>query len=255
MARHRRWLARPEGTVRHFDMDDGAIGAIIDAQRARGGGWLTGDDARAVLRAAGIPVVETRCATSADEAAAAAAALGLPVAHKILSRQIVHKTDVGGVVLDLRTADDGRSACEAMIEDVRRRAPDAVIDGVLVEQYVKGGREVIIGLSLDPAFGPVLMFGLGGIHVEALRDVTFRVQPVTDLDAQEMIGAIRGVRLLEGVRGEPPVDRAMLAETIERVSQLAGSHAGIVELDINPFIAFPAGGTAVDARIRVREVS
>ncbi len=252
MARYRRWLERPGGTVVHYDMDDSTIGRILAAQREAGGGYLSSDDARAVLRACGVPVVESRLATTAEEAVAAATTLGLPVVLKVMSAHVIHKTDVGGVALDLRTADDVRAAYEAIVTSVREHVPDAVIDGVLVEQFVRGGRETIIGMSVDPAFGPVLMFGLGGIHVEALRDVVFRVQPLTDVDAREMIGQIRGVKLLDGIRGEPPADRALLADVIQRISQLVGDHPDITELDINPFVVFESGGTAVDARIRVR---
>lgn len=251
MVRYSRWVRRPVGTVVEYEMHDDGIARIIAAQRAAGGGYLSTDDARTVLRAAGIPVVESRLATTAEEAVAAATTLGLPVVLKVVSPDIVHKTDVGGVELDLRTTDDVRAAFDRIMQRVRSSAPDATIEGVLVEQYVRGGRETIIGMSLDPGFGPVLMFGLGGIHVEALRDVVFRVHPLTDIDAREMTHQIRGVRLLDGIRGEPPADREMLAETIQRVSQLVGKHPEIVELDINPFVVFESGGTAVDARIRI----
>lgn len=254
MVRYSGWVQRPAGTIaRYEDMRDDVIGGIIRAQRNAGGGYLSADDARTVLRAAGIPVVESRRATTAEEAVAAATTLGLPVVLKVLSPDIVHKTDVGGVELDLRTTDDVRSAFERIVERVRVNAPDAEIEGVQVEQYVRGGRETIIGTSVDPAFGPVLMFGLGGIHVEALRDVVFRVHPLTDSDAREMTHEIRGVRLLDGIRGEPPADRDVLADVIQRVSQLVGNHPDIVELDVNPFVVFEAGGIAVDARIRVDE--
>jgi acyl-CoA synthetase (NDP forming) len=113
------------------------------------------------------------------------------------------------------------------------------------------GRELIVGMSVDPAFGPLLMFGLGGIHAEVLKDVSFRIHPVSDVDAGEMLDSIRGAAILEGVRGEPPVDRALVEEVIQRVSQLVGDHPEITELDINPFIAYPDGGVAVDARIAV----
>jgi acyl-CoA synthetase (NDP forming) len=170
---------------------------------------------------------------------------------KIDSPDIVHKTDVGGVVLDLRSEEDVRAAFDAMMQRIAERMPDARLDGVTVERYVKGGRETIIGVSHDPSFGPVVMFGLGGIYVEAVKDVTFRVQPVSDIDAQEMIRSIRGVKLLEGIRGEAPSDMAILQETVQRISQLVGDHPAILEMDINPFVVFEKGGLVVDARIRV----
>jgi acetyltransferase len=123
------------------------------------------------------------------------------------------------------------------------------MEGMLVESFLRGGREVIVGMSTDPSFGPVLMFGLGGVYVEALKDVAFRIQPVTRLDAEEMIRSIRSFPLLEGVRGEEASDLGILAEVILRVSQLVGDHDRIVELDMNPFLSFPQGGMAVDARM------
>jgi acetyltransferase len=190
---------------------------------------------------------------SRREAAAVAAELGLPVVMKIVSPQVLHKTDVGGVALDLRTAEEVGRAYDDMVARVRAKLPDAEIEGVLLEQYVRGGRETIIGMTQDPSFGPVLMFGLGGIYVEALHDVAFRIQPVTDIDAHEMVRAIRGTRLLEGVRGEPPADLPAVEEAIQRVSQLVGDYPEIAELDINPFVVFEVGGVAVDARVRIAE--
>jgi acetate---CoA ligase (ADP-forming) len=251
MYRYRRWLQRPAGEERVFDVRGDEVATIIEAARARGADYLERAEVLAVLSAYGIPTLRSIHAATAEEAAAAATELGLPVVLKVDSPDVVHKTDVGGVVLDIRSADEVRTAFNVMLARVAEQVPGARIDGVIVEQFVKGGRETIIGVSHDPSFGPVVMFGLGGIYVEALKDVTFRVQPVSDIDAHEMVRAIRGVQLLEGMRGEPPVDMAAIEETIQRVSQLVGEHAAIIEMDINPFVAFEKGGVAVDARIRV----
>ena len=251
MYRYRQWLERPEGTFRTFEVDRAGVEAVIARARAEGVEQLSGPDALAVFRAYGIPTLESRLATTADEAAAAAESIGLPVVLKIESPEVVHKTDVGGVVVDVRTAGEVRTAFATMVARVRDAVPDAAIRGVLVQSYVKGGRETIIGAATDPKFGPLLMFGLGGIHVEALKDVVFRVAPVTDVDAREMVRAIRGFRVLEGLRGEPPSDVEALLEVIQRVSQLTTDHEDIVELDINPFLALEAGGVALDARIRI----
>jgi acetyltransferase len=164
----------------------------------------------------------------------------------------VHKTEVGGVQLDLRSDADVRDAFEAITRSAAAAQPGARIDGVLIEQFVRGGREVIVGMSQDPSFGSILMFGLGGIYVEALKDVAFRIQPVSDVDAREMIDSIRGVQLLRGMRGEKPSDFDVLIEIIQRVSQLVGDHPEIREMDINPFVVFEKGGVAVDARVRVQ---
>jgi acyl-CoA synthetase (NDP forming) len=174
---------------------------------------------------------------------------------KVLSPDIVHKSDVGGVIVDLRTAAEVARACDAMLAHVRELQPDARIEGVLVQRFARGGRETIVGMTYDPQFGPVLMFGLGGVYVEALRDVAFRVQPVSDLDALDMVRSIRGHRLLEGIRGEPPADLDALVETIQRLSQLVGEHPAIREMDVNPLLAGENGVLAVDARVRIAQAS
>src|SRR5690606_16237758 len=185
----------------------------------------------------------------------AAREIGFPVAAKVVSEDIVHKTDAGGVVLDLRSEEDVAGAYDEIVRRARAYAPEAAIDGVLIQPFVRRGRETILGMSVDPSFGPVLMFGLGGIHVEALGDVVFRVQPVTDVDAREMVHGIRGVRLLEGMRGEPPSDIEAIVEALQRVSQLVGDFPEIRELDVNPFLVFGEGAVAVDARMRVASTS
>jgi acetate---CoA ligase (ADP-forming) len=251
MYRYRQWLERPLGALREFQVDDATVASILQTAVADGREQLSVDEAMAVLRAYGLETVETRVARSADEAAAAAVQVGLPAVLKVVSADIVHKTDVGGVALDLRTGDQVRAAYADMMDRIAREAPAARVDGVQVQRFVTGGRETIVGMSADPSFGSILMFGLGGIHVEALRDVAFRVHPVSDVDAGEMIREIGGFRLLEGLRGEPPADLAAIAEAIERVSQLVGRHEAIAELDVNPLLALPRGCLAVDARIRV----
>lgn len=200
----------------------------------------------AILEAYGIATLKSMRAGTADAAAAAAESVGFPVVVKIDSPDVVHKTEVGGVALDIRSADEVRRAFNVMITRVREHEPDARIKGVVVERFMKGGRETIIGMSQDPSFGPVLMFGLGGICVEAL-DVSFRVQPVSDVDGREMVRLIRGVRILEGMRGEPASDLDAIEETIQRISQLVGDHPTVLEMDINPFLALEVGGVGVDA--------
>jgi acetate---CoA ligase (ADP-forming) len=251
MYRYSRWLERPAGEERFFDVDRETGAAIIEETREAGGGYLERNAVLAVLDAYGIPTLRAGGAATAEGAVEAARQIGFPVVMKVDSPDIVHKTDVGGVVLDLRSEDDVRAAYDAMLQRVRSRQPDARIDGVTVERYVRGGRETIIGVSQDPSFGPVIMFGMGGIYVEALKDVAFRIQPVSDIDAREMVREIRGYRLLEGMRGEAPADIAAIEETIQRVSQLVGDHPSILEMDINPFVVLEQGGVVVDARIRV----
>ncbi len=253
MHRHRLWLERPVGEVREFAADRDGVAAIIRDARGEGREKLSEVEVMRVLEAYGIPVAPYRVARTEDEAVEAAEALGWPVVLKVLSPRIVHKSDVGGVEVGVEDAGAVRAAFGRMTGEVPRRAgiDPAEVEGVLVQAMVSGGRETIVGMTLDPQFGPVLMFGLGGIYVEAMGDVVFRVQPVSDVDAREMVRSIRGIRLLEGVRGEPPSDLAALEETIQRVSQLVGDHEEIREMDVNPWIAFAEGGVAVDARITV----
>ena len=207
-----------------------------------------------VLEAYGIPVAPWRVARTPDEARAGAEEIGYPVVLKTIAKAIVHKSDVGGVYVGVEDAEELARAWEQVAVDAPRRAgisADAV-DGVLVQKMVGGGKETIVGMTSDPQFGPVLMFGLGGIYVEALGDVVFRVHPVSDVDAAEMVRSIRGFALLQGVRGEPASDTAAVEEVIQRISRLVGDHDAIAEMDVNPWLAFPEGGVAVDGRIALR---
>lgn len=252
MYRYRRWLDRPVPEPQAFDVDAAAVEAILDGAVREGRSGLTEPEALAVLGAYGIPVVEHRVATSEAEAVDAARLLDGPVVLKVVSPEVVHKSDAGGVKVGVQGEEEVRRAYREILESVGRAQPDAEIRGILVSRYLPRGRETILGMSLDPGFGPVLMFGLGGIYVEALKDVTFRIQPVSREDAREMVEGIRGRRILEGIRGEPPADREALMDALQRISQLVGDHLRITELDINPFLAFAEGGVAVDARVRIR---
>jgi len=250
MNRYRQWLERPEGTEHRFPSDGAKVARILERAVAEGREKLSDTEAMEVLGAYGIPTVPWRCARTADEAVAAACAIGMPVVLKAISAQIVHKSDVGGVVLGLSSEKEVREGYARMLQRVRERAGVAP-DAVFVQAMIAGGRETIVGSTRDPKAGPLLMFGLGGVAVEVLRDVVFRVHPVTDVDAREMVRGIRGYGFLEGVRGEPAVDLVALQETIQRVSQLVGEHEAILEMDINPLVAFPDRVLALDARFRI----
>jgi acetate---CoA ligase (ADP-forming) len=253
MYRYRRWLERPLGEVRRFEVDRAAVAASIARALAEDRDRLSEVEVAGVLEAYGIPVVPHRFARSADEAVAAAGELGWPVVAKVVSPRIVHKSDVGGVVVGIEDADAVREAFGRLTAEVPARAgiDPGEVEGVLLQAMVRGGKETIVGMTLDAQFGPVLMFGLGGIYVEALGDVVFGVQPVTDEDAREMVRSIRGAALLQGTRGEPPSDLAALEEVLQRVSQLVGDHEAIVEMDLNPLIVHASGAVAVDGRIAV----
>ncbi|HYM04269.1 MAG TPA: acetate--CoA ligase family protein [Stellaceae bacterium] len=206
--------------------------------------------ALAVLRQAGIPVMPHRVVRSADDAAAAADALGLPVALKILSPDITHKTDLGGVVLNLTTRDAVRRAFDEVSARIAKAQPSARVSGCLVAPMVTGGVETILGVQYDPVFGPVVMLGLGGIFVEALKDVSFRLAPFDENEARRMIAELRGVAVLRGIRGRPPADTNALAAALAALSRFAAAQgAALKSLDVNPFVVLPEGngGMALDA--------
>lgn len=212
-------------------------------------------EATDVLAAYGIPVTRQRLARSAGEAASVAAELGFPVALKIQSPGIAHKTEAGGVRLGLGDRAAVESAYEEIMANSRRHAPAAQIDGVLVQEMLSRGTEVILGVTNDPQFGPAVMFGLGGIFAEVLKDVTFRIAPVARPEAERMIREVRAFALLDGARGRPRADLPALAEAIERLSALAMDLRDVVgEIDINPLMVFAEGGgvRAADALIRLR---
>ena len=208
-------------------------------------GILTPDQTLSLCQAYGIPVAPWLTASTPEEAAAAADRLGYPVALKILSPEVIHKTDVGGVALDLA----GPEAVRETAEEMLLRAPKGA--SLMVQRMVKGGVEVILGGKQDPTFGPVVMFGLGGIYVEVLEEVSFRVAPLTRADAEAMIDEVRSSRLLEGVRGRPPVDREGLVRALLALSRMLVDHPRLLEIDVNPLIVSPEGVVAVDARARV----
>ncbi|UCC71736.1 MAG: acetate--CoA ligase family protein [Gemmatimonadota bacterium] len=253
MDRYRRWLERPAGRVRVFDdVEKGRVAGILEGAESAGRQRLGEYDALSLVEAYGIPVVPSRPAGTAEEAVRAAELVGFPVVLKVMAPEISHKSEVGGVIVGLTS---GREVRGAYYEMMDRLAGSGVgkdaVEGVLVQRMVSGGREAIIGTAFDPSFGPLIMFGLGGIYVEALGDVVFRVHPVSDIDAAEMIRQVKGYRLLEGVRGEKGVDVDALQEAIQRISQLVGDFPQIAELDVNPFVAFEPGKRpiALDARV------
>ena len=214
---------------------------------------LTEVEAKQLLAQAGLPVVETRLATTKKEAVEAAKKLGYPVVLKIVSPQITNKSDVGGVKLNLDSDQAVGDAFDAVTAAARRAAPDATIAGVSVQHMAEPGIEVIMGVSTDAQFGPVLMFGLGGVLVEVLKDVAFRVIPITPRDARQMVREIQGYPLLEGYRGQEPADVEALEKLLLGLSQFVEQHPEIEELDLNPVFAYPKGALAVDARIVVTE--
>jgi acyl-CoA synthetase (NDP forming) len=222
---------------------------IIDGARTQGRKILTEVESKQLLEEAGIPTARARLATSRDAAVQAARDIGFPVVLKVVSPQITHKTDVGGVKLDLKSPEEVAAAFDEIMAAARRAAPDATIDGVSVQQMARPGIEVIVGVSTDPQFGPVIMFGLGGVLVEVLKDVSFRIIPIASRDARQMIREIKGFPLLEGYRGQDPADLAALESLLLRVSEFVEKQPEVSELDLNPVFAYKDGALAVDARI------
>ncbi len=250
------WRRTPLGEYPQLDDVDAEAAASVcrEALVARGAGWLTALESRDVLRAMGLPIPPGGLARTSDEAVELAREIGFPVAVKISSNVVVHKTEHGGVRLGLENADEVRDAFDAMQHRMSKEGLADSIQGVLVQPMLAGS-EVMVGLVQDRLFGPLVAFGLGGIHVEVLADIEFRVTPLTDRDAREMIRQIKGFRLLEGYRGHAPADIDALENVLLRISRLAELVPEIAELDLNPLFALePGKGCAiVDARIKVEE--
>jgi acyl-CoA synthetase (NDP forming) len=227
------------------------VDEVIDNARSQGRTLLTEIESKQVMHEAGIPVALAVLAKDAKEAASAAEKAGYPVVVKIVSPDVTHKSDAGGVRLGLESKEEVAEAFDEIMSAVKSAQPEARIEGVAVQKMAGAGTEVIVGMSKDPQFGPVMMFGLGGILVEVLKDVAFRIVPLEPKDAREMVREIKGFPVLEGVRGQPPADLAALEGLILKVSEFIEAHPEIEELDLNPVFAYLDGVLAVDARIVV----
>jgi acetyl coenzyme A synthetase (ADP forming)-like protein len=234
-----------------IDVDKTPVRELFDRVRSEGRVSIGDSEAWEVLKAYGFNVPRSRLAATPEEAVDIAEEFGYPVVMKIASPDILHKTDVGGVKMNLRSPGDVRDAFDLMIYRAGRYVPGARVWGCQVQEMVFGGREVLLGMSRDPQFGPLVAFGLGGIYVEALKDVSFRVAPFSPREADEMIREIRAYRLLEGVRGEAPADHMAMVDALLRISQLVTDFPEIVELDINPLMVFEEGrgAMAIDMRL------
>ncbi len=257
--RYGAWLEAPAGEVPALaDVDPARARAVIEralAREAAGDGptWLRPGELREVLEAYGLRVVQSAHAADADAAVKAAERMGYPVVIKLESDTITHKSDVGGVVLDVRNETEVRRACADIEKKLEALGRLDEMNGVTVQQLIKGGVEAIVGVTRDRGFGPLIMFGLGGVYVEVLKDVAFRIHPLTDRDAAGLVREVRGYPLLEGYRGQPPGDTAALEDVLLRVSRLVGDLPEIHEMDMNPLkvLAPGKGCIAVDARIGI----
>jgi acetate---CoA ligase (ADP-forming) len=251
LARYQAWKTRPRTSVMSFPVDHAAVKATIDRARASGTTVLPEYVSRSLLQAYGLQFPKVEIVRTIEDALRAAEGMGYPVVMKVASPDISHKTDVGGVAVGIGDANALRAAWERMHRSLQSAAPNARIEGFEIQAQIVGGKEVLIGVQRDPNFGPIVVFGMGGIYVEVLRDVTFRLAPLRALSAQHMVESVKAYPILRGVRGEKPSDVPALTEAIERVSQLAVEIPEVVELDINPMIVRSAGQgvVAVDARV------
>jgi len=252
MSNYRHIKNRPLSEYKHFEVNTKAVQLVFDEVRSAGRFSIGDAEARAILQAYGMKTPESKVAATPKEAVEIANKIGYPVVLKIASPDILHKTDVGGVKVGLRNSEDIRDAFELMVYRAQRYVPEARIWGCQVQEMAPpGGLEILVGMNRDPQFGPLVTFGLGGIYVEVLKDVTFRVSPFTIRDAEMMLKEIRTHALLDGVRGEPPVDKATIVDTLLRIGQLVQDFPEITELDINPLIVYPEGqgGIAIDMRL------
>lgn len=251
MARYTAWVARPRTEVQQFSVDVNAAKKIIAKAKEEGRKSLGDMDTFKLLGIYGFPVLPMALCKTPEEVRKAADEIGYPLVLKINSPDILHKFDVGGVRLKIKTSAQAEKEARDMLKVIRKKQPKAKILGITVQRMADKGREVILGMNREPSFGPILMFGLGGTYVEVMKDVTFRIAPIRELGAYNMIRAIRSYKILEGVRGEKPADQSKIAECLQRLSQLVMDLPEIKELDINPLMVFDKGKgcVVVDGRI------
>jgi acyl-CoA synthetase (NDP forming) len=245
------WKRRPVRVVTRFPVNRRRVDRIINTQERSGAMQIGEVEAKEILRAYDFNVLGGQLARTGDESVEIAERLGYPVVLKISSPDIIHKSDFGGVRINLANAEQVRDAFDLMMLRIQKRAPNAHLRGAYVEKMGQRGREVILGMTRDPQFGPMLMFGLGGIFVEVMKDVTFHLAPITAEEAMQMLKGTRSYALLQGARGQAPVDLETLAGALQRISQLATDYPEILELDINPFIVGPVGTQAYVADARM----
>ncbi len=251
MYRYYAWLQEPDTAVETFDVDKSAVAALFADIRKEGRKTIGDTEAQAILRAYGITVPRSSVAATPDEAVAYCDEVGYPVVMKIASPDILHKSDVGGIKVGVKNEAEVREWFKTIVDRAKAAKPSATIWGIQIQEMVQGAREIIIGMNSDPQFGPLVMFGLGGIYVEVLKDVTFRVAPMTRLQAKQMIEQIRAYKLLTGVRGQAAADLDATVDVLLRISQLVTDFPEIAELDINPLLVRDQGKGAVAVDMRL----
>ncbi len=255
MWQRQHWLSQPPAEYPHIQANRSHVRYLLEMAKRQGRYHLSEKDAKEVLKAYGFTLPKTHLARTKEEAVEAAKKIGFPVVLKIVSPDISHKTDVGGVMLNLDSPQAVKEAFTEIMLKVRSKNPKAAIYGVSVQEMVQGAKEVIVGFRRDPQFGPLLMFGMGGIYVEILKDVTFRLAPISKREAMEMIREVKSYPILRGVRGEAPADVSALVDAILALAQFALDFPEIVEAEINPLLVKPVGQgcVAVDARLSIKK--
>jgi acetyl coenzyme A synthetase (ADP forming)-like protein len=251
--RYRRWRERPVGRIKRFPVRDTKVSRIVARKKGAGGGYLAATEASRILDAYGFPLCRFEVVPRGGDFGEAARRIGFPLVLKAHGERIVHKSELGGVVVGIQNRASLEDAVRTMELDLKKAGVSRDVEGFLVQEMAHSGKEVALGMSVDPTFGPLLMFGMGGKYVEVIKDIVFRVMPVTDVDAWEMVGGIRSYPLLEGVRGERRVDIEFIVESIQKLAQMVNDMPDIAELDLNPVIVAPERRycRVVDARIRV----
>jgi len=253
----REWIERSSDEPKQFNVDKSKVRQVFDEVRAQSRTTLLEEEGYKVLEAYGFSIPKKHLAQNEEECTRAVQEIGYPVVMKIASPEIVHKSDAGGVKIGLRNEDEIRQAFRAIISNAKKYKPDAKIDGILVQEMIKSGKETILGAKFDPIMGPLIMFGLGGIYVEVLKDVVFRLAPLEEREATKMIESVKTINLLKGVRGERPHDLGAIRESLQRLSQLITDFQEIEELDVNPLLVLEDGKgvRAIDIRISLKKNS
>jgi 4-hydroxybutyrate---CoA ligase (ADP-forming) len=253
----REWIERSSDEPKQFNVDKSKVRQVFDEVRAQSRTTLLEEEGYKVLEAYGFSIPKKHLAQNEEECIKAVQEIGYPVVMKIASPEIVHKSDAGGVKIGLKNEDEIRQAFRTIISNAKKYKPDAKIDGILVQEMIKSGKETILGAKFDPILGPLIMFGLGGIYVEVLKDVVFRLAPLEEREATRMIESVKTINLLKGVRGEKPHDLGAIRESLQRLSQLITDFQEIEELDVNPLLVLEDGKgvRAIDIRISLKKNS
>jgi acyl-CoA synthetase (NDP forming) len=227
----------------------GKVTKIFEAVRSEGRNHLLEPEAKTICMEYDIPITRFKVAKTAEETVNFSEEIGYPTVFKIVSPDVLHKSDVGGVILNIKSREDARNAYNQILENVNKLKPNAKIEGILVQEMAPASTEVIVGSIKDTQFGQTLMFGFGGVFVEVMKDVAFRIAPITEADAREMVSEVKAYPILKGYRGQPPLDIDMIVKILLSTSRLVMDHQEIQELDLNPIMVYEKGANTVDARI------